>query len=264
MRTVVRVTATVVETPSTATLRFPYAPVADPGQFVMVWLPGDDELPMSLSYTDGPSKGVTIKAMGDSSRRVLALRPGAAIGIRGPYGNRFDLSPRRVLVVGGGSGTAVLAPAVERALARGSSVTVALGATRAAELLFRDRLRAAGATVEVATDDGSEGTRGFVTGVASTLLGSQAFDAVWTCGPEVMMSKVAAAARPSGVPVFCSVERHMKCALGMCDACALGPYHVCVDGPVFPAARLEATEDFSRFHRDPSGRRVPFGPPTPA
>jgi len=261
VRTVVQVTDTVVETPSTITLRFPYAPSADPGQFVMIWFPGDDEVPMSLSYVDGPSKGVTIKAMGDTSRRVLSLRRGTSIGVRGPYGNRFDLTPRRVLVVGGGSGTAVLAPAVERALAGGSAVTVALGATQANELLFRDRVQRAGARVDVATDDGSEGVRGFVTGLAATLLESEPYDAVWTCGPEIMMSKVASAAGPKGVPVYCSVERHMKCALGMCDACALGPYHVCIDGPVFPAAQLTATEDFSRFHRDPSGRRVAFGVP---
>lgn len=264
VRTVVRITDTVAETPSTITLRFPYSPPAEPGQFVMIWLPGDDELPMSLSYLDGPSKGVTIKAMGDTSRQFLSLRLGGTIGVRGPYGNRFDVSPRRVLVVGGGSGTAVLAPAVERARARGADVTVALGATRSSELLFRDRLRGAGATVEVATDDGSEGVRGFVTALAATLLERKGFDAVWTCGPEAMMDKVVAAARPKGVPVFCSVERHMKCALGMCDACALGPYHVCTDGPVFAAERLTETEDFARFHRDPSGRRIPFGAIAPA
>ncbi len=258
MRTVVEVTTVVEETPSTITLRFPYSPAAEPGQFVMVWLPGDDELPMSLSYTDGPSKGVTIKAMGDTSRRTLGLHPGARVGIRGPYGNHFDLAARRILVVGGGSGTAVLAPAAERALASRAQVTVALGATKAHELLFKDRLRAAGARVEVATDDGSEGARGFVTGVAESLLASDRFDAVWTCGPEVMMKKVAGLAAPRQVPVFCSVERHMKCALGMCDACALGPYHVCVDGPVFPADRLLATPDFGVFHRDASGRRLPF------
>ncbi len=263
VRTVVEVTDTVLETPSTITLRFSYAPPADPGQFVMVWLPGDDELPMSLSYTEGTSKGVTIKAMGITSRRVLSLRTGAKIGVRGPYGNRFDVSPRRVLVVGGGSGMAVLAPAVERALTGGAAVTVALGATRSSELLFRDRLRTAGARVESATDDGSEGARGYVTGLGATLLETERFDVVWTCGPEVMMGKVVAAARPKGVPVFCAVERHMKCALGMCDACALGPYHVCIDGPVFPAERLTSTEDFARFHRDSSGRRVPFGPPAP-
>jgi dihydroorotate dehydrogenase electron transfer subunit len=259
VRTIVEVSERVVETPSTVTLRFPYAPVADPGQFVMVWVPGDDELPMSLAYTDGASKGVTVKAMGDTSRRIQSITPGTRLGIRGPYGNRFDLSPKRVLIVGGGSGAAVLAPAAERAAAAGSSITVALGATQAPELLFRRRFEAMGARVEVATDDGSEGAHGYVTAVAERLLTAEPFDAVWTCGPEVMMVKVARAAAPRSVPVFCSVERHMKCALGMCDACALGPVHVCVDGPVFPAERLLPLEEFGRSHRDPSGRRVPFG-----
>jgi dihydroorotate dehydrogenase electron transfer subunit len=258
VRTVVPVTDRVLETPSTVTLRFAYPVPADPGQFVMIWLPGDDELPMSLSYTDGPTKGVTIKAMGDTSRRVQSVRAGALVGIRGPYGNRFDLTPDRILVVSGGSGAAVLAPAAERARAAGRSVTVALGATRAPELLFRDRFRAMGARVEVATDDGSEGTKGFVTGVAERLLAAEPFDAVWTCGPEVMMKKVIAAASTRSVPVCCSMERHMKCALGMCDACALGPFHVCVDGPVFRASQLETVPDFGAFHRDPSGRRIPF------
>ena len=259
MRQIALVSERVEETPSTVTLRFSYAAAAEPGQFVMLWIPGDDELPMSLSYTDGSSKGVTVKAMGATSRAIQSVPEGARIGIRGPYGNHFDLSPRRLLIVGGGSGSAVLAPAAERAIAGGSDVTVALGATQAAELLFRQRFESMGAHVEVATDDGSEGARGFVTGVAERLLTRHGFDAVWTCGPEVMMQKVALAARPTGVPVLCSVERHMKCALGMCDACALGPYHVCVDGPVFPAERLLPLEEFGRSHRDPSGRRVPFG-----
>ncbi len=258
VRTIVRVTDRVQETPSTVTLRFPYAPPALPGQFVMVWFPGDDELPMSLSYTDGPSKGITVKVMGETSRHVQSVAPGTQVGIRGPYGNRFNLSPRRILVVAGGSGAAVLAPAAEAARARGAEVTVALGATRASELLFRDRFRAMGARVEVATDDGSEGHAGFVTTVAESELARGEFEAVWTCGPEVMMRKVIAAAEPLGVPVHCSMERHMKCAIGMCDACALGPFHVCTDGPVFPAERLKGVPDFGRFHRDSSGRRVPF------
>jgi dihydroorotate dehydrogenase electron transfer subunit len=258
VRAVVPVTERVLETPSTVTLRFPYPPAADPGQFVMVWLPGDDEIPMSLSYTEGPSKGVTIKAMGATSQRAQAIRPGDRLGIRGPYGNRFDLAPRRVLIVSGGSGAAVLAPAAERARRSGASVTVALGATGSPELLFKRRFLEMGARVEVATDDGSEGTKGFVTVVAERLLATEPFDALWTCGPEVMMRKVVAAAAPEKVPVFCSMERHMKCALGMCDACAIGPFHVCVDGPVFPAGKIEGLSEFGAFHRDASGRRVPL------
>jgi dihydroorotate dehydrogenase electron transfer subunit len=253
------VTERVQETPSTVTLRFPYSPPSAPGQFVMVWIPGDDEIPMSLSYTDGGSKGITVKAMGTTSQHVQELGVGTPLGIRGPYGNRFDLTPRRILVVGGGSGSAVLAPAAASAIRGGGRVTVALGATTSSELLFRDRFVSLGARVEVATDDGSEGASGFVTNVADRLLREESFDAVWTCGPEVMMRKVVRSADDRAVPVFCSVERHMKCALGMCDACALGPWHVCIDGPVFPAGRLRALPEFGATHRDPSGRRVPFG-----
>ncbi len=261
VRTVVRVTDRVAETPSTVTLRFAFPASAAPGQFVMAWFPGDDEIPMSLSYIEDRSKGITVKVMGDTSRRIQSIAPGTPIGIRGPYGNRFDLSPRRVLVVAGGSGAAVLAPAAERARSTGAAVTVALGATRSPELLFRDRFQRMGARVDVATDDGSEGFHGFVTEVAARHLASEPFDAVWTCGPEVMMRKVVSLAEPRQIPVYCSMERHMKCAIGMCDACALGPYHVCTDGPVFSAERLRGVEDFGRFHRDSCGRRIPFGSP---
>jgi dihydroorotate dehydrogenase electron transfer subunit len=256
VRTVVPVVERVVETPSTVTLRFDDPTPAKPGQFVMLWVPGDDELPMSLSYT-GARKGVTVKAMGATSRRILDLPAGTRVGIRGPYGTSFDVSPHKILLVGGGSGTAVLAPAAEAAIANGSAVTAALGATTGAEILFEQRLRSAGARVVLATDDGSAGARGYVTALVERLLESERFDVVWTCGPEVMMQKVRAAAAPSGVEVVFSVERHMKCALGMCDACALGPYHVCVDGPVFPAERIGPLPEFGRWKRAPSGRSVP-------
>jgi dihydroorotate dehydrogenase electron transfer subunit len=260
VRAVCSVVERVQETPSTATLRFRYEPAALPGQFVMVWLPGQDELPMSLSYL-GERKGVTIKAMGTTSDLLRNVPVGTPLGIRGPYGNSFDLSPRRILVVGGGSGSAVLAPAAQAAIAGGSDVVVALGATTAEELLFTDRFRSDGAVVHLATDDGTLGAPGYVTQVVTGLLQNQEFDAVWTCGPEVMMRKVVEAATPRGIPVHCSVERWMKCALGLCDACALGPWHVCVDGPVFPAEALTSTGDFGQFQRNSAGQRVRAGAP---
>ena len=258
MRSLVRLEERVEETPSTVTLRFDYPPASRPGQFVMFWVPGEDELPMSLSYVTGARKGVTVKVMGDTSRRIQSLGAGDPVGVRGPYGNHFDLSPRHLLVVAGGSGAAVLAPAAEALRSHGSEVTVALGATRASELLFRDRFRSMGARVEVATDDGSEGFHGFVTSVAERLLQESAFDAVWTCGPEVMMRKVVTLGEQRHLPVYCSMERHMKCALGLCDACAFGRFHVCTDGPVFSSTQLATVSDFGQFHRDASGRRIPF------
>lgn len=247
----------ILETPSTVTLRYEDAAPAVPGQFCMIWVPGDDELPMSLSYV-GASKGVTVKGMGETSRRFLKIKPGDPLGIRGPYGHGFDLTPRRILVVGGGSGTAVLAPAAEAAAAHGSTIDVALGGTTQSELLFADRLRPIAHRLDVATDDGTEGFHGFVTGLLQEWLHPDQFDAVWTCGPEIMMRKVIEAGASAQVPVFGSVERHMKCAVGLCDACALGPFHVCRDGPVFPGPTLASLPEFGRTKRDPSGQRVPL------
>ncbi|HEY6238819.1 MAG TPA: dihydroorotate dehydrogenase electron transfer subunit, partial [Thermoplasmata archaeon] len=249
MRRVVQVVERVEETPSTVTLRYADATAARPGQFVMVWVPGDDELPMSLAYV-GDRKGITVKSMGATSHRIQSIPVGTLLGIRGPYGNAFDPTPARILVVGGGSGSAVLAPAAESAARAGADIVAALGATTERELLFADRFRALGAVVHVATDDGSAGAPGYVTGVVDGLLAHQEFDAVWTCGPEVMMRKVIAAARPRATPVFCSVERWMKCGVGLCDACALGPWHVCVDGPVFPGEVLSRASGFSEYFRD--------------
>ncbi len=256
MRTIVRVSERVQETPSTVTLRFPFAPPARPGQFVMVWLPGDDEIPMSLSYC-GPSKGITVKVMGPTSRAIQAIGAGDHLGIRGPYGGAFDLSARRPLIVAGGSGAAVLAPAAEEVRARGGTVSALLGATVGPEILFEQRFRSMGAEVGLATDDGSVGEHGYVTNLSDRWIGERPFDVVWTCGPEAMMRKVLASADRAGIPAFGSVERVMKCALGMCDACALGPYHVCVDGPVLEGARLRSLGEFGRTKRESSGRRVP-------
>jgi dihydroorotate dehydrogenase electron transfer subunit len=255
VRRIVQVSERTEETPSTVTLRFPAMMPAAPGQFVMLWVPGDDEVPMSLSYT-GTTMGVTVKVMGATSRAIQSIPSGARVGVRGPYGNHFDLSPKRILIVAGGSGAAVLAPGAEIAAAKGAQISVALGATTGAELLFADRFRAMGAEVRVSTDDGSEGHRGFVTALSDRWLADETFDAVWTCGPEVMMRKVVGAARAQGVPSFGSVERIMKCSVGMCDACAFGPYHVCVDGPVFPGESLSKVPEFGAFQRDASGRRT--------
>lgn len=257
MRSVVPVVERVLETPSTVTLRFDVPWTAAPGQFVMIWVPGDDEVPMSLSYL-GPRAGVTVKVMGPTSRRIQSLGTGDRIGIRGPYGNTFALGATHPLVVAGGSGAAVLAPAAEAAIARGAQVGVALGATTAPELLFADRFRAMGAEVRCSTDDGTFGARGYVTELLDPWLGGSDFDTLWTCGPEVMMRKALDAARRRGLASLGSVERVMKCAMGLCDACALGPYHVCQDGPVFSGEVLERLAEFGRSKRDPSGRRVPI------
>jgi len=113
-------------------------------------------------------------------------------------------------------------------------------------------------TLYVATDDGSAGHHGFVSDVAAKLLDDGRFDMVITCGPEVMMKKVVDLANAKGVRVQASLERYMKCGIGICDACAFDDKLVCLDGPVFDGEVLAASEDFGKFRRDKSGRRIPI------
>jgi dihydroorotate dehydrogenase electron transfer subunit len=243
------------ETHDTTTYRFRADIGGEPGQFVMVWIPRQDELPMALSYL-GPVKGVTVRVYGDATEAFTSFRPGQRIGIRGPYGNSFRLEGERVLAVAGGVGMASLIAPIEAFSQQGARVTTALGARSAKDLLFVDRAQSAG-EVHVATDDGSRGFHGFVPSLSDRLMDRHTFDQVVTCGPERMMKLVVDSALKRNLKVHASVERYMKCGIGICDACALDDRLVCADGPVFSGEALAASEDFGRWRRDKSGRRIP-------
>jgi len=232
---------------------------AAPGQYVMVWVPGVDEVPMSLSAIgrDGAS-AVTVRPVGEATNALCGLKAGDRVGVRGPFGNGFSIAGDRVLLVAGGTGAAALTPLVEAMLDQGVEPTFVSGARSAGKLVFRDRLEGLlGDRLILATDDGSCGFRGFASECAVGLMEERRFDAVYTCGPELMMAAVFDAAEERGIPVQASLERYIKCAVGLCGSCAIGPYRVCRDGPVFNSEQLRAVRDeFGRRRMDPSGRAV--------
>ena len=235
---------------------------ASPGQYVMVWAPGVDEVPMSLS-TIGRDEvsSVTVRSVGEATRALCGLRAGDRIGVRGPFGNGFTIVGTSPLIVGGGTGAASLVPLAEAMLGRGLKPTFVLGARNVDRLLFRRRLeRQLGDRLVSATDDGSCGFRGLASECASRMMEEKCFDIVYMCGPELMLASIFAAAEERGIPVQASLERYIKCAVGLCGSCAIGPYRVCKDGPVFSSEQLRALrEEFGRRRMDPSGRMVEVG-----
>lgn len=255
----VPILATVRESSRHATLSFRDEAIRgyEPGQFVMVWVPGVDEVPMALwGGQDGVFK-ILVEAKGDCSAAMCALRQGDPIGIRGPYGKPFRLRGRRLLVVVGGTGTSPLVPFCERA--RGTTeIDVVLGGRSREFLLLAAAYATAGARVHVSTDDGSEGFHGRAPDLAAQLMEATRFDDVLTCGPERMMRAVVDLAAKHQVPVQASLERWMKCAVGICDACLVDGIRLCRDGPVLERDTLLRLEDFGRFERDPSGTRRPI------
>ncbi len=226
-----------------------------PGQFVMVWIPMVDEVPMSVSYF-GEKKGITFKKVGKATEALSRLKPGDKIGIRGPHGTFFESKANKILVVAGGIGIAPLAPAIEDAKSKGKDVVLAFGAKTSSELLFLDRLKASCKELHIATDDGSSGYHGFVTDMTSEILEKESFDAIFVCGPEIMIKKLADIAQRWNIPFQASLERFLKCGVGICDSCAISGLHICKNGPVFSGETLLQLHDFGKMKRDACGRRV--------
>jgi dihydroorotate dehydrogenase electron transfer subunit len=253
------VTQVVRQTPTQCTVVLDWAVRVIPGQFVMVWIPGLDEVPMGFSRIS-PTAAVTVQRMGEATEALCNLAPGDRVGVRGPLGRGFNiLEDEDVLLVGGGNGTAPLVPLAQSLVERGCRVTATVGARTANELLFIDRLgEITGGSVGIATDDGTAGHHGFVTSLADGIMDKGGTDRVFTCGPEVMMSKVATSCWVKHVPFQASLERYMKCGEGLCGACAAGSQLVCRDGPVLDGDVLKDVPDFGRFRRGPSGRVTSF------
>ncbi|MEM2978149.1 MAG: dihydroorotate dehydrogenase electron transfer subunit [Candidatus Hadarchaeales archaeon] len=229
-----------------------------PGQFVMVWLPGKEEVPMSVSGWDGKRLRISVARMGETTSRLQEIRRGRCLGMKGPLGRGFRLGKGPHLLVGGGTGMAPLIFACRRLRERGVDVKVLVGAKTNSELLFVSEAKRTGAEVEVATEDGSGGEKGMVTDLLERELPKRPWK-VLACGPEEMLVKVVEECMRRRRKVQVSLERHMRCGLGVCGSCVLDPvgWRVCTEGPVFDG-RLLLRTDFGKFERDSTGRRLPL------
>ncbi|MBI4790889.1 MAG: dihydroorotate dehydrogenase electron transfer subunit [Chloroflexi bacterium] len=225
-------------------------PGATPGQFVMLWIPGLDEKPIAVVCRDPLT--LTIAAVGPFSRALHALKVGDRVGWRGPFGRGFDLQgDGEALLIGGGYGVAALYFCAQELRKQQADITVAIGGRTAQDLVFEERLREMDVRIAVATEDGSRGTRGFVTDAAREALSRK--PRVYACGPEAMLVAIMRETLAKNIPAQLSVERHMKCGFGICGQCTLSGKLVCQDGPVFTARELSQLPEFGRVYRDASG-----------
>lgn len=258
----VKITEAVTETSQSKTLYFPMRNKIEfyPGQFVMVWVPGVDEVPMSVSSWSPPEMGITVRSIGEATESLVSMKKGDWIGIRGPFGNPFSMNCTSALIVGGGVGIAPLRPLVYTLLDRGTEVTLVNAARTKNELIFFSEFESnenSNLTVEIATDDGSLGFKGFATEFVETILAEHDFDQLYTCGPEVMMAGLYSMTMKKKMGFQASLERFMKCGCGICGTCAVDPTGqlVCKDGPVFTGNQLEKLTDFGKYHRDAVGMK---------
>lgn len=228
-----------------------------PGQFSMLYAVGIGEVPISISG-DPAFPGFleyTIRAVGGVTNALSRLGAGDLLGVRGPYGTGWPLNGavgRDLVIVGGGIGLAPLRGTVHHALAHRdqyNTVSLLYGARTPDDLLFNVQLHEWRSRfdigVEVTVDRGGGSWLGDV-GVVTQLLTRVPFEpsrvTALVCGPEVMMRATARRLQADGVAtsdISVSLERNMKCGIGLCGHCQLGSAFLCRDGPVVPYATAE-------------------------
>ena len=234
-----------------------------PGQFIMVWIPGAEELPMSLMLWDKKDyTAITIHKQGYGSTQLYNKSRGEMVGIRGPYGNHFKIKKesRKVLLIGEGIGVIPLLKLATLLNECRVDTTLIIGARSKDEVLFEkqanDLLSETMHNLVVTTEDGSYGIHGQATEVMAHILENEKFDNVYTCGPELMMKKVFDIASSHSLPVQARLGRYMKCGIGICASCCIGEQLVCKDGTVFNEKKLRFMTEFGQINRDKSGRKA--------
>ena len=227
-----------------------------PGQFNMLYAFGVGEAAISISGDPAePDRLVhTVRAVGAVSSALARLKPGATLGVRGPFGHGWPVEGAAgcdIVIIAGGLGLAPLRPSLYRLFAerdRYGRIVLLTGARSPSEILFRAELTRWRARfdieVEVTVDRADAAWRGNV-GVVTSLISRAAFDppntVAFVCGPEIMMRIAAVELERTGIAadaIYLSMERNMKCAIGHCGHCQFGGDFVCRDGPVASHARL--------------------------
>jgi dihydroorotate dehydrogenase electron transfer subunit len=228
----------------------------------MLWIPGIDEIPLSiLNANEDGLISVSVKAVGDATRHLHNMQAGATIGIRGPFGNSFTQNHGNILLVGGGTGTAPLLFLAKTLSGKAQKISFVVGAKSKNELLFVDQLNKVcqEKSLITTTDDGTYGLQCLVTEPLASLLDKEKFDAIYTCGPEVMVKKIFELTQKRKLPLEASLERLMRCGIGLCGSCVIGKYRVCRDGPVFNAQQLDEIKDeFGTSKLGFDGSRIPI------
>ena len=234
-----------------------------PGQFVIVRADERGErIPLTVADYDPAEESVTIviQTIGVSTRKICALQPGESLAdFAGPLGRPSEfvgeplerLRGKRFLFVAGGVGTAPVYPQVKWLHDRGVAADVVIGAKTRDMLICTDEMRAVADRLYIATDDGSAGYKGLVTGLIGELIErGERYDVCVAIGPMIMMKFVALTTRKYALPAIVSLNALMVDGTGMCGACRVTvggkTRFTCVDGPEFDAHEVDFDEAMRR------------------
>jgi dihydroorotate dehydrogenase electron transfer subunit len=255
------------ETPSVKTFVFKdnFSNLALPGQFLMVWIPRFEEIPMSIMIAEKKNySAITIRKRGYGSTALFNFKKGDKIGIRGPYGNSFTLKDnfKTIILIGGGTGMVPLVRLLNTTRFKELTIIIIMGSKTKEEIFF---VKIINKILEnhksfrllISTEDGSFGIKGLPIDILNDVLQKKEYgniDMIYTCGPELMMKKIYDIAAEKKIPIQASLERYMKCGIGICSSCCINDLLVCYDGTIFNNEQLQNLSEFGISYRDKAGR----------
>ncbi len=231
---------------------------AKPGQFILLWIPNVNEKPFGVSYQDKEKFMITVCKVGKATEVLHKMKKGDLVGIRGPYGTNFELEGKNIVLVGGGYGTAPLFFLANQTKKRNVNVDFIIGAKSEKFLIFRDKIRKLKIKLHITTDDGTCGEKCFTTDVLEKLLNQKKIDIVYGCGPELMLKKLVDICKVKNIPSQISLERYIKCGMGICGQCCVDPLglRMCKEGPVISGKVACKIFEFGKYKRDASGKKI--------
>jgi len=218
------------------------------GQFIILRpMEGSERIPLTIADADAGEGWIDIifQVMGKTTMQLRDLAEGGSVSdLAGPLGKPTHIENfGRALCIGGGVGAAPLYPIISALFAAGNDVTTIVGARTKDLVILEDDIKASSNRLLVATDDGSYGTKGFVSDVFNGLINAgEKFNAAFVIGPVIMMKVTTALTVAAGIKTYASLNPIMIDGTGMCGGCRVTvggqTKFACVDGPEFDASQI--------------------------
>ncbi len=258
--TIVKIEKIIDEGLNYKTFVFNYPLTALPGQYVMLWLPGVDLKPFSVAWQTPEQFALTVLKRGNFTTKLFDLKVGAKLGFTGPHGSFYHLEkPKKILLIGGGCGTPSVTCLAQAAREKKISVDFVLAAPSREQIIFEDWLTGLGVKVYHRFQS-AQSQYPHAWDLIRNLFDKNKYQAIYACGPEQLLKKIVDFSLNQNIFCQISMERYMKCAIGVCGKCCVDPLGLCLcqTGPVINNYLASQITEFGKYWRDSSGQKIYF------
>ena len=255
--TIIKVKEVIQEAINFKTFVLDYSLDSKPGQFLMLWLPGVNSKPFSVAWQKDNEFAISVVEVGNYTKELFKVKKGDKLGFTGPYGTYYDLEDKKkILVLGGGSGIASVTYLAQRAREKNIEVDFLIAAKEKEQVICEKWLTDQGINVYHRFKDSKHERAWDI----FKELSKNNYDTWYACGPELLLKRVVDLSLEKDVKCQVSLERYMKCGIGVCGSCCVDPLGICLcqAGPVVLATFANKISEFGKYYRDGSGAKINF------